>query len=224
MRLRLRAEDGFAVPIAIWMLLLGLLFGGLAMSQALLGLRQANRSWDSTRAHAAAEAGARMALYAVNTLGLNGASVTHLPSVLDWTQCAAKADVNAPLGTVAITAGRAWCDPVSIDLGGGATATYSLSSVINCNAEVGFAALPSTLSLGTIQDCVKRRIVAKGTVDGVTRRVYEEARATAAANVVGLLGVNLLGSVSVQLARAVPGTLRECTPLGGTAADPSGGC
>ena len=41
---RLRAEDGFAVPIAIWMLMLGLLFGGLAMSQALLGLRQANAS------------------------------------------------------------------------------------------------------------------------------------------------------------------------------------
>src|SRR4029077_7300595 len=100
-RRRLRAEDGFAVPIAIWMLLLGLLFGGLAMSQALLGLRQANASWDTTRAHAAAQAGARMAVYAINTLGLNGASVTHLPSALDWTQCATRADVSAPLGAAA---------------------------------------------------------------------------------------------------------------------------
>ena len=165
-----------------------------------------------------------MAVYAINTLGLNGASVTHLPSTLDWTQCAAKADASAPLGTVAIGAGKAWCDPVAIDLGGGATATYFLSSVINCNAEVGFSALPSVLSLGTIQDCLKRRIVATGTVDGVTRRVYEEARATATANVAGVLGVNLLGSVSLQAARPVPGTVRECPPGGATATDPTAGC
>ena len=118
----------------------------------------------------------------------------------------------------------AWCDPVPIDLGGGATATYSLSSVINCNAEVGYSSLPTVLTPGTIQDCLKRRIVATGTVDGVTRRVYEEARATATASVVGALGVNLLGSVNLQPARPVPGTLRECTPRGGTAADPSSGC
>ena len=41
---RLREQDGFAIPIAIWMLMLGLLFGTLAMSQALLGLRGANSS------------------------------------------------------------------------------------------------------------------------------------------------------------------------------------
>ena len=224
MRSRLRAQDGFAVPIAIWMLVLGLLFGGLAMSQALLGLRKANASWDSTRAHAAAEAGARMAVYAINSLGLNGASVTHLPSTLDWTQCAAKADVSAPLSTVAIGVGKAWCDPVAIDLGGGAIATYSLSSVINCNAEVGYNPLPAALALGTIQDCLKRRIIATGTVDGVTRRVYEEARATATANVVGVLGVNLIGGVTLRLARPVPGTLRECAPKGATTTDPSLGC
>ena len=221
---RLRNEDGFAVPIAIWMLVLGLLFGGLAMSQALLGLHKANASWNETRAHAAAEAGARMAVYAINTLGLNGASVTHLPSALDWTQCAAKADASVPLGTVAIGVGKAWCDPVPIDLGGGATATYSLSSVINCNAELGYNPLPTLLSLGTIQDCLKRKIVATGTVGGVTRRVYGEARATATANVVGALGINLIGGVTLQLARPVPGTLRECTPNGGTTTDPSSGC
>ena len=221
---RLHAQDGFAVAIAIWLLLLGLLFGGLAMSQALLGLHKANASWNSTRAHAAAEAGARMAVYAINTLGLNGASVTHPPSALDWTQCAAKADATAPVTTVSVGIGKAWCDPVPIDLGGGATATYSLSSVINCNAEVGYNPLPAVLSLGTIQDCLKRKIVATGTVDGVTRRVYEEARAAATANVVGALGINLIGGVTLQLARPVPGTLRECIPNGGTSADPSSGC
>jgi hypothetical protein len=221
---RLREQDGFAVPIAIWMLLLGLLFGGVAMSEALLGLHKANASWNSTRAHAAADAGARMAVYAINTLGLNGASVTHLPSTLDWTQCAAKADASAPLASVSIGIGTSWCDPVPIDLGGGAIATYSLSSVINCNAEVGYNPLPALLSLGTIQDCLKRKIVATGIVDGVTRRVYEEVRATATANVVGTLGINLIGSATLQLARPVPGTLRECTPAGGTATDPSTGC
>jgi Tfp pilus assembly protein PilX len=221
---RLREQEGFAVPIAIWMLTLGLLFGGLAMSQALLGLHRANASWNSTRAHAAAEAGARMAVYAINTLGLNGASVTHLTSPLDWTQCAAKATTTAPLGVVSITAGNAWCDPVQIDLGGGAVATYSVSSIINCNAEIGWNPLPAVLSLGTIQDCLKRKIVASGTVGGVTRRVYQEARATATANVVGALGINLIGGVVLQLARPVPGTLRECRPMGGSAADPSTGC
>jgi len=80
------------------------------------------------------------------------------------------------------------------------------------------------LSLGTIQDCLKRRIVATGTVGGVTRCVYEEARATATANVVGVLGVNLIGGVTLQLARPAPGTLRECTPRGGTRLDPASGC
>jgi hypothetical protein len=222
---RLRGEQGFAVPIAIWMLTLGLLFGGLAMSQALLGLRKANASWNSTRAHAAAEAGIRMAIYNINTLGLNGASLTHFNSVGDWTQCAAKATASAPLGTASITAGKAWCDPVVIALGGGATVSYQTSSIINCNVEVGYNPLPALLALGTVQDCLKRKIVATGSAGGVTRRVYEEARATGTANVVTavLPGTSLIGSVTLQPARAVPGTLRECTPVG-SAADPSSGC
>ena len=228
MRRRLRAEDGFAVPIAIWMLLLGLLFGGLAMSQALLGFQRSNESLNSTRAHAAAEAAARMAIYRVNTLGLNGASVTHLTSTLDWTQCAvqSQADVTAPIvvSTTTIGLGKSWCDPVSIDLGGGTTATYQLSSIINCNAEVGFNPLPSTLVLGTIQDCLKRKIVAVGTSGGVSRRIYEETRATATANVIASLGINLISSVTLQPAQMVPGTLRECTPTGGTASNPANGC
>jgi hypothetical protein len=221
---RLRGQEGFAVPIAIWMLMLGLLFGGLAMSQALLGLRKATSSWNSTRAHAAADAAMRMAVYSINTLGLNGAAVTHLTSALDWTQCAAKAGVSDPLATVGITAGNAWCNPVPIDLGGGVTASFQLSSVINCNVEMGYNPLPSVLSAGTVQDCLKRRIVATGTAGGVTRRVYEDTRAAAAANVIGAFGVNLIGSVSLQLAKPVPGTLRECTPQGGSASDPSLGC
>ena len=221
---RLRDQEGFAVPIAIWMLTLGLLFGGLAMSQALLGLRKATSSWNTTRAHAAADAAMRMAVYSVNTLGLNGAAVTNITSALDWTQCAAKVNASDPMATVGITAGKAWCDPVPIDLGGGVTATFQLSSIVNCNAELGYDPLPSVLSLGTVQDCLKRRIVAIGTAGGVTRRVYEDTRATAAANVVGALGVNLIGSVTLALAKPVPGTMRECTPAGGTAADPSAGC
>jgi hypothetical protein len=222
---RLRKQDGFAVPIAIWMLTLGLLFGALAMSQALLGLRDANASWNSTRAHAAAEAAARMAVYHVNTLGLDAASVTHLPSNLDWTHCPVQAAASDPIATATIGVGKSWCDPVPIDLGGGATATYQLSSIINCNVELGWNPLPTLLSLGTIQDCLKRRIVATGRVGGATRRVYEETRATATASVLAvLLGPSVIGSVSLQAARPVPGTLRECTPTGGTASDPSTGC
>jgi hypothetical protein len=221
---RLRAQDGFAIPIAIWMLTLGLLFGGLAMSQALLGLRQATSSWNSTRAHAAAEAGARMAIYRINTLGLNGASVTHLTSALDWTQCPLQVSEADPTGTATIGVGKAWCDPVTIDLGGGVTASYQLSAIVNCNAELGWSSLPAVLAVGTIQDCLKRKIVATGTVDGVKRRVYEEARATATANVAGVLGLNLITGVTLQPARPVPGTLRECVAAGGTATDPAAGC
>jgi hypothetical protein len=224
---RLRAQDGFAIPIAIWMLTLGLLFGGLAMSQALLGFQRSNESWNSTRAHAAAEAAARMAIYRVNTLGLNGASVTHLTSTLDWTQCAVQttaADNSVIVGTATIGVGKSWCDPVSIDLGGGATATFQLSSIVNCNVELGYNPLPTLLSAGTIRDCLKRKIVATGTAGGVTRRIYEETRATASANVVGALGVNLISSVTLQPATLVPGTLRECTPKGGTSSNPAAGC
>jgi hypothetical protein len=222
---RLRKEDGFAVPIAIWMLVLGLLFGGLAMSQALLALRNANSSWNSTRAHAAANAAARMAIYHINMLGLDSASVTHLPSTLDWTQCAVQAHASDPLATATITVGKAWCDPVPIDLGGGATATYQLSSIVNCNAEMGWNPLPTVLALGTIQDCLKRTIVATGTVGGVTRRIYEETRSTASANVAAaVIGPSLITHITLQTAKPVPGTLRECVATGGTSANPSAGC
>jgi hypothetical protein len=227
MSARLRAQDGFAIPIAIWMLTLGLLFGGLAMTQALLGFQRSNESLNTTRAHAAAEAAARMAVYHVNTLGLNGASVTHLTSTLDWTQCAVQttaSDSSVIVGTATIGVGKSWCDPVSIDLGGGTTATFQLSSIVNCNAELGWNPLPTVLSAGTIQDCLKRKIVAIGTSGGVTRRLYEETRATASADVVAALGINLISSVTLQPAKLVPGTLRECTPSGGTASNPANGC
>ena len=224
---RLREQEGFAVPIAIWMLTLGLLFGGLAMSQALLALHKSTASLNSTRAHAAAAAASRTAIYRINTLGLNGASVTHMLSTLDWTQCVAQVSASDPVATVTIGAGKSWCDPVPIDLGGGATATYQLSSVINCNAEMGWNPLPAVLALGTIQDCLKRRIVAVGTVDGVKRRIYQEVRATATANVIAGIGLgvpSVIGSLTLQIARPVPGTMHECTPQGGSAADPSAGC
>jgi hypothetical protein len=224
---RLRAQDGFAIPIAIWMLTLGLLFGGLAMTQALLGFQRSNESLNTTRAHAAAEAAARMAIYRVNTLGLNGASVTHLTSTLDWTQCAVQtttSDSSVIVGTATIGVGKSWCDPVSIDLGGGTTATFQLSSIVNCNVDLGWSPLPTLLSAGTIQDCLQRKIVAVGTSGGVTRRLYEETRATASANVVAALGINLISSVTLQPAKLVPGTLRECTPTGGTASNPASGC
>jgi hypothetical protein len=221
---RLRSQDGFAIPIAIWMLTLGLLFGGLAMSQALLGFQRSNESWNSTRAHAAAEAAARMAIYRVNTLGLNGASVTHLTSVVDWTQCAVQAQQSDPVGVATIGVGKAWCDPVTIDLGGGATGTFQLSSIVNCNLDMGWSALPSALSIGTIQDCLKRKIVATGTAGGVTRRIYEEARATASVSVIGSLGINLISNVTLQPAKLVPGTLLECARSGATASNPAAGC
>ncbi|HEX4672253.1 MAG TPA: hypothetical protein VH279_08280 [Solirubrobacteraceae bacterium] len=221
---RLRDEDGFAIPIAIWMLVLGLLFGGLAMSQALLSLRNANASWSSTRAHAAAEAAARTAVYHINILALDGASVTHLLSNFDWTQCPVQAHAADPIATATIGVGKAWCDPVPIDLGGGATATYQLSSIVNCNLEMGWNPLPAILALGTVQDCIKRRIVATGTADGMTRRIYEETRSTATASVVATLnGPNLISDVTLQTAKPVPGTLRECTPTAAPA-DPSFGC
>jgi hypothetical protein len=113
---------------------------------------------------------------------------------------------------------------VPVELGGGATGSFQLSSVINCNVEMGYNPLPALLAPGTIQDCLKRRIVATGTSGGVTRRLYEDVRATASASVFAALpGVNLINDVNLQPARPVPGTVRECTPASGTA-DPAGGC
>lgn len=221
----LRREDGFAVPIAIWMLILGLLFGGLAMSQALIGLRGAGSSWNSTRASAAAQSGLRMAIYNINTLGLNGASLTNLGSTLDFTQCAAQASVGAPMSALKLAVGKSWCDPITIDLGNGASVTYQTSAVTNCNLELGYAPLSSILTIGTVQDCLKRKIVAVGDAGGVQRRAYEEARATATASVVGVLLLgNLVNHVTLQPAKPVAGTLRECPPEGGTATNPAAGC
>jgi hypothetical protein len=224
---RLRREDGFAIPTAIWMLVLGLILCALAMGQAVLALRKSGGSLSSTRASAAAAAGVRMAIYHVNTLALNGAALTHLlsqPAAL--TQCAVRSNgsVSAP-GIVAVTtiaAGQGWCSPVTIDLGGGEQASYQLSAIVGCNAEAGLAALPSLLTLGTIQACLKRRIVSIGSADGVQRRVYAEANASGTVTVAGL-PTAAVSDVQLQLARQVPGTFRECA-RGTPGPDPSAGC
>jgi hypothetical protein len=224
---RLRREDGFAIPTAIWMLVLGLIFCALAMSQAVLGLRKAGGSLSSTRAHAAAEAGVRMAIYHINTLGLDGAALTHVlsaPAALSQCLSLSSASASAPgvISTTTIAAGQGWCAPVTIDVGGGAEASYQLSAIVGCNADIGLPALPSLLTLGTIQDCMKRRIVSTGSADGVERRIYAEANATGTVTISGA-PVPAVGDVRLQPARLVPGTFRECARAT-SGPDPSAGC
>jgi hypothetical protein len=75
---------------------------------------------------------------------------------------------------------------------------------------------------GTYPQTLSRNIVASGTVDGVTRRVYAQVRASGSLTVIlKLLGTNVISQGNIQLYRLVPGSFRECTGKPVTATDPS---
>jgi hypothetical protein len=210
-RPRAHGERGFAMVTVIGVLCLGLLLGAVAVSGAESGVASTVHDQHSRRAIQAAISGVEIARRRLNAFELD------LSNLLGGTVnvCLGQVSVSGQsttdqLAKVTATAGS-WCPLVTIDLGTGTTATYQISP------------LTITLQSNTLfqtNELFKRRIVATGTADGVTRRVYLEVTAGA---IVKKLGTVLTGG-SLDIYDVVPGSFRECRSVAVSSSAPDADC
>lgn len=207
----IRSEDGFALPVAISILVITGILVMTTITMAKHNTDRADRDRDSVRAAQAADAGVDAALYRLNkaltasqaqgVLGLTVAAVAETACI----------DVNA--GQVAsVTATGGWCNAAggTEQLDGGveggtgwapAGYSYRVSSGVNIGAD------PTNASAHLID----RRIVSTGLVDGVSKRVLATVRAR-----IGNSG-NLL-TLFEQIG------YRTCTAEPTNPSDPASGC
>lgn len=194
---RLRGEArGFALPVVMGMLLLMLIFLATAATRATIGLGVSADDVSSKRAVQTARAGVRVALYRMNSAGLD------LDQLLRPTdQCLIQTGGALALAGLAADS---WCPPVTEELGTGASYTYRVSAVLTA-PPVG-----SLLEIGTTNHVLERRIVATGTADGVTRRIMAKVTADGERTVTAVLLINLIESGKLSTYRLEPGSFREC--------------
>jgi hypothetical protein len=139
LRLKLTAEDGFAVPTVTLMIVAALAVAGVAVTTSIQGQAGSVRDQDTKSALAAAESGVEQALLHFNRYGLASES----------TPC-------APLGSGATEEG--WCPAVSGTTLNGGSVTYWArpEGESRPNGEFAFTEL-EVVSLGTV-DGVSRRV------------------------------------------------------------------
>lgn len=175
---RLRAQDGFAIPVVLGLLLVLLSLGAVVVLEATAANENVQRDTRVKRAVAAAGAGVDAALWRMNTF----TDVASDPS-LGLSTCLASAAVGSGPAVPGVTVDVAvqvgsgyWCPPVTEELGNGESFTYRVSAIVGVDEDLG------TIGPGS---SIERTIVSWGTVgagaDQVTRRVAVEARAFNAA-------------------------------------------
>lgn len=204
----LRREDGFAMPLALSMMVIVAMFAGVTITFATHNTDRATRDGNSTRALGAADAGVDTALYRMNK-ALVASQVDGLlglpAAALAETKC-----LSIAVGELTVTDPvSGWCEPTSgiEEVDGPAAAgeswraasfTYTVSTGVN----IGTSGSP----------LIERRVVAVGTVGGVQKRILATAHAT-------------LGSSGNLLTVFEQVGYKQCTsaspPAGG---DPATGC
>lgn len=178
------------------MLLLMLIFLATAGTRATIGLGVSADDVSSKRALQSARAGLRVALYRMNSAGVD------LDQLLGPTQqCLIETGDALALAGLS---GDNWCPPVAEDLGTGASYTYRVSAVVTTPP------IESLLQLGTTNHLLERKIVAAGTADGITRRILAEVTADGERTVTTVLLINLISSGKLTTYRLEPGSFREC--------------
>ena len=206
-----RREDGFALPIAISILVIAGLLVLSTITLATHSTDRANRDRDAVRAGQAADAGVDAALYRLN----KALTASQAPGVLGMpvSAVAETACIQVSAGSlVNVSATGGWCNAAgaSEQIDGGvpggpvfspAGYSYRVSTGTNIGAD------PSNATA----HLVERRILSTGVVDGVSRRVLATVRAK-----IGNAG-NLL-SVFEQVG------YRTCTAEPTDPSDPASGC
>jgi Tfp pilus assembly protein PilX len=203
---RLADERGFALVVALAVLMITLLLGAVAISVAVDTNSSGNRDTNATTAVQAADAGARTAVYRLNVF---------LPSQNNCPTPTATAvgSGGAPSATI--------CAPQTGTLGNGATFTYWVSRAM----QTGDACTGSwvTSGLGSVE---QRCITAIGAVNGVSARVQERV---AAYNSTPVFPTAIFGTKSVTVQNNVtiisdtPGTPALMGTNGVLNAAPTGG-
>ncbi len=208
MSVRLRSEAGFAVPLALSMMVIVAMFAGVAISFATHNTDRATHDGLASRALGAADAGVDAALYRMNKAllasqvqGVFGLTTGNLAEL----KC-----LSVELGEVTVVdpAGD-WCPETTNaeQVDGGTSAgqswraagyTYTVSTGVNIGS--------------TTAPLIERRVVAVGTAGDVQKRVIATAHAE-----VGSSG-NLL-QVFEQVG------YNQCTSVAPpTSGDPAAGC
>lgn len=233
MRSRLAAERGFVVPVVLGVLAVALILVAVAAATALRTTDTASRDVWARQALQAADAGVELAVRRSNAASLDLRNVvgSGTGGLLNLnSQCVVS--TGSLLGI--ITLGSAgWCPAVAEDLGSGEQFSYRMSSLLDARAFVsGVCGLVNlncvydhTLSRKVVStgmagpscpagpSCVKRRVLARLSSTSPTR-----TRSTS------VLGVNVLGSLNLQLYNRQGDSFRECSATPPDPADPASGC
>ena len=169
---RLRAEDGISLIPAIAMLVILVLLGGVALTQAVGALRHTTRQYKVKAALQAADAAIDSAMYALNRADLGGAlqvDPLNPGNILQQNCVVSTGDVTGDidLAELPITAptdseGRRWCSPTGAPNPGDEDWEYRVSQLARIGTDTCGA--DQTLSLD-------RHVVAVGHSGDVTRRV-----------------------------------------------------
>jgi type II secretory pathway pseudopilin PulG len=219
LRRRLAAEQGFLMPIAVWVLFLLLLLLAAALTWATGASDSAIRDQNEKAALQAAQAGMRMAVYEANGLGLDVSQIAN-PNALNPDllpgQCVVSASLNITKSIQTPVTGGSWCSPVRGQLGAGQTYCYQIGPLATATVSLDIRNLFSvTLS---------RTIVASGSAGGATRWVSEQVSAPLSVTQGGLSSLlSLVLSTTKEnlvLYKPVAGTYTEAKPTSGA---PSGG-
>lgn len=213
---RLRTDEtGIALPVTIMMILVALVFSGAAIASVVQGLKQSGDDIGRKKAAAAAQSGLRMGVFRLNQTKLDAGTALRIP--LTVSQCLVQLP-DLKLGVVNLSDG--WCDSQSYDLGDGTTFQVQTSAAVDL-----FNRSSLTISLTPLAVALQRRIVATGISQGERRRFYVEVQALGEIKgaVLPLVGT-VVDSLTLQLYKVVPNSLRECTPTPPTPSNPASGC
>jgi len=170
--MRVRREEGFALPLALSILAIAGLLVLAAIGFATHNTNRSIRDLRATRALSAADAGVEAAIYRMNKaiIASQVQGVLGVPAgVLAQTKC-----LDLSVGEIEVTEPLAggWCAPTTgfeeIDgpgTGGGGWVPAKFSYSVSLGANIGTAPDDPNASL------IERKVVAIGTVDDVAKRV-----------------------------------------------------
>jgi hypothetical protein len=228
LRNRLGSESGFVVPALVGVLAIALILLSVAATAALRTTDTSHHDVWSRQALQAADAGVDLAARRSNSASLDLRQVLNLNLNA---QCVASTD--SLLGVVSLGA-DGWCPPVAESLGTGMSFSYRMSSLLDVRTQSGTCG-PVLFLLCVIDHALSRQVVATGMAGPdcpngtrcVKRRVLarlSSTNPTRTTAVAAIGGLNILGSLNLQLYTRQQGSYRECTVTPPTPSDPASGC
>lgn len=204
--MRLRSEQGFAVPLALAVIAIIAGFSAVAIALATHNVDRSSRDRLSVRALAAADAGLDTAAFRMN----KALAASRVDGLVPG---AYEALVDETLGCLHLAVGTVAVAHVAVDECA-STDAETIDQTVDDDG-LGQSAsfrywVKSEVDLGTGDSLVKRRIVSVGEVDGVVRRVMGTYRLDVAAPATTLFSRE---------------SYAECTAtVPGAGTDPAAGC